>query len=73
MRFYFRVVEEFSNINVDDILQLRKKKTILFFCVHVCSNRACNGNVLSTVRPSRPYSVTVLTVWPSNDRVSDEW
>ena len=31
MRFYFRVVEEFSNINVDDILQLRKRKRSSFF------------------------------------------
>ena len=55
MRFYFRVVEEFSNINVDDILQLRKKKQLLFFDMlfHVFDRI-----LLSTMRPSRRCSVT---------------
>ena len=30
MRFYVGVVEEFSNIDVDDMLQLRKKEQFLF-------------------------------------------
>ena len=62
------VVEEFSGIDVDDMLQLRKRKQVGFFVflffvffymlLHMCSIWACHRNLLSTVRPSRRCSVT---------------
>ena len=54
------VVEEFSGIDVDDMLQLRKKKQLLFFdkLLHMCSIRACQRNLLSAMRSSRRCSVT---------------
>ena len=60
--FYVTVVEEASGIDVDDMLQLRKKKQLLFFDmllhIYMCSIWACHRNLLSTVRPSRRCSVT---------------
>ena len=54
------VVEEFSGIDVDDMLQLRKKKQLLFFdmLLHMCSIRACHRHLLSAMRSSRRCSVT---------------
>ena len=53
------VVEEFSGIDVHDMLQLRKKKRIFFdMLLHMCSIWACHRNLLSTMRPSRRCSVT---------------
>ena len=62
------VVEELSGINVEDVLQLRKKKQFLFsLCVfymllHMCSIWACHRNLLSTMRPSRRCSATFSIV-----------
>ena len=55
------VVEEFSGIDADDMLQMGKKKQLLFFdmLLHMCSIWACHRNLLLTMRPSRPSSVTV--------------
>ena len=54
------VVEEVSGIDVDDMLQLRKKNQLLFFdmLLHIRSIWACDRNLLSTIRPSRRCSVT---------------
>ena len=52
------VVEEFSGIDVDDMLQLRKKKQFFDMLLHMCSIWACHRNLLSTMRPSRRCSVT---------------
>ena len=60
VRYYVSVVEEFSGIDVDDMLQLRKKNQLLFFgmLLHMCSIWACHQNVLSTMSPSWRCSVT---------------
>ena len=35
MRFYASVVEEFSGIDVDDMLQLRKKKLFFYIFIYI--------------------------------------
>ena len=59
MRFYVSVVEEFSGVDVNDMLQLRKK-TQFFGGVFLGHAFACiwDRNLLSTMRPSRRCSVT---------------
>ena len=54
------IVEDFSGVDVDDMLQLRKKKQLLFFdmLLRMCSIWACHRNLLSTMRPSSRCSVT---------------
>ena len=60
--FYVTVVEEASGIDVDDILQLRKKNffflLLLDMILHIRSIWAYDRNLLSTIRPSRRCSVT---------------
>ena len=52
------VVEDFSGVDVDDMLQLRKMKQFFVMLLHMCSIWACHRNLLSTIRPSRRCSVT---------------
>ena len=73
VRFYVSVVEDFSGVDVDDMLQLRKKKHFFWTCFWImCSIWACHWNLLSTMRPSRRCSVTFSIFSPSNDSLSDK-
>ena len=73
--FYVSVVEDFSGIDVDDNIQLRKKKTFCLFLdmlLRMCSIWTCHRNLLSTMGPSRRCSVTFSIFLPSIHSLNDK-
>ena len=72
VRFYVSVVEEFSGIDVDDMLQLRKKKQFFDMLLRMCLSWDSHRNLLSTMKRSRRCSVTFSIFWPPSDSLNDK-